>query len=428
MAKKDKDNKDNIEVVESEETVKGSRFAALKAAILVILALVMVIGISMTVLYFTNKEVRASIESTGKKLGIIKDKEIPEPVDRRVKELGQYYLTMSVEEASEKLFSLKKEDKKFYGKLISAMIGENSVKTGKINDRIKEKEAKTNTLQREYESMAASRDEKIKQDATHYASLGLKGAIDAIEENLLNSMDYENMAKVMENMQPNVAARIMYYINPSYGGEIRKYFSLKSRSLIDKELDKYKEFIRHNSSLSMVYNPMEPKMAAKELEDPQKFSMEQLGLIFSKMDYLNGAGILNKFQNSEYAAEVLEKMKAYEDYESTLVDSISEVTSDSLKVLKKYDEDVDILKRAYEKMPSTDLADIVDKNTGQNQVYKEYKIDEVRSFRISEKDMTIEVLKRSKPTVVSGLLSELKNSDRTAKAAYLSREIGIPQP
>jgi hypothetical protein len=61
------------------------------------------------------------------------------------------------------------------------------------------------------------------------------------------------------------------------------------------------------------------------------------------------------------------------------------------------------------KMQPADLADIVDTMTNQNPSYKEYVIDDVRKFRITEQDMLVQVLKQAKPTVVSNLLSELKH-------------------
>lgn len=425
MAKKEAET---IETVETEEIEERSGFSGIKMAMLAVLALILVTITSSTVLYMTNKDAKKFMDTAAKKIGIVKDKKKEEPVDYRVTELAEYYLSMSVGEASDKLLSIKKEDKKLYPKILSAMIAENSVKAGKITEKIKEKEAKENVLQREYEAMNTSYNEKIMQDAAHYSSLGLKGAVDAMETRINNTMDFENMARIIENMQPTLASKVLYYMDVTYADEINKNLTLENRVLLDKERDKYTEFVRKNTSLSVVYNEMEPKMAAKELEDTQRFKKEELGLIFSKMDYLNAARILKNFEDQKYVAQVLETVKEYEDYESVLVDSISEVIADSLKVLQKYDEDVDILKKAYEKVPSADLADIIDKNTGQTQVYKEYKIDEDRSFRISEKDMTVEVLKRSKPTVVSSLLSELKSSERVDKAAYLSREIGIPQP
>lgn len=402
--------------------------SALKIALLLVLALLLVAGVSLSVLYMTNKDVRKALDTTAKKIGILKDRSKPEPVDHRVRELGEHYLKMSVSEAADKLLAIKKEDKKLYPKIISAMLAENAAKANKITAKIGEKEAKADVLQREYEEMSGLLSEQRKQDAAHYSSLGVKGAVTAIEEKMNLTMDFENMAKVMEEMQPAFSAQVLHYMNEVHAQEIRKNLSTDRRALIEKEKDKYGEFIRKNSSLSLIYNQMEPKMAAKELEDRKKFSPDQLGLIFSKMDYLNAARILKNFESPGYTAQVLERIKDYEDYESVLVDSVSEVISDSLKILQKFDEDVDILKKAYEKVPSADLADIIDKNTEKTQVYKEYRIDETRSFRISEKDMTVEVLKRSKPAVVSALFSELKNSDRVEKAAYLSREIGIPQP
>ena len=146
------------------------------------------------------------------------------------------------------------------------------------------------------------------------------------------------------------------------------------------------------------------------------------------MDYFKAAEILNKFSDDKYVSQVLESIKNYEDLESTFEGSLSTVISDSLRVLEEYERDTTNLRKAYEKMQPADLADIVDTMTNQNPSYKEYVIDDVRKFRITEQDMLVQVLKQAKPTVVSNLLSELKNTDRTQKAALLSRELGIPNP
>ena len=116
----------------------------------------------------------------------------------------------------------------------------------------------------------------------------------------------------------------------------------------------------------------------------------------------------------------------FEDYQISFEGSFSTAVANSLKVLKKYDEDVDILRKAYEKMQSADLAKIIDKLVSTNPVYKSYKIDNMRSFSITERQMAIDVLKKMKPALVGDLLAQLKNDNKTDKAAYISREIGIP--
>ena len=416
-------------IIQDDLTAKESRFGALKTAILVVLGLLIIGIVSSTILYFTNSGVKTNIDALAKRVGIFQPKSESElQVDTRIKELSSYYLSLDIPRAADKLYALKQEDKKLYEELFSYMIGENSLKASKIRDEIKLKEAKEDTLQREYEAMQTAINTQRSSDSTHYASLGVRGAINAIEESLTYNMDFTTMAKTLETMQPNFVAKLLHYMNPTYSTELELSLSKEFYDTVKKEKEKYDEFLRKNISMSQVYNKMDAVLAAAKLEEPTEFNLDDLGLIFSKMDYFKAAEILNKFSDDKYVSQVLESIKNYEDLESTFEGSLSTVISDSLRVLEEYERDTTNLRKAYEKMQPADLADIVDTMTNQNPSYKEYVIDDVRKFRITEQDMLVQVLKQAKPTVVSNLLSELKNTDRTQKAALLSRELGIPNP
>lgn len=416
-------------IIQDDLTAKESRFGALKTAILVVLGLLIIGIVSSTILYFTNSGVKTNIDALAKRVGIFQPKSESElQVDTRIKELSSYYLSLDIPRAADKLYALKQEDKKLYEELFSYMIGENSLKASKIRDEIKLKEAKEDTLQREYEAMQTAINTQRSSDSTHYASLGVRGAINAIEESLTYNMDFTTMAKTLETMQPNFVAKLLHYMNPTYSTELELSLSKEFYDTVKKEKEKYDEFLRKNTSMSQVYNKMDAVLAAAKLEEPTEFNLDDLGLIFSKMDYFKAAEILNKFSDDKYVSQVLESIKNYEDLESTFEGSLSTVISDSLRVLEEYERDTTNLRKAYEKMQPADLADIVDTMTNQNPSYKEYVIDDVRKFRITEQDMLVQVLKQAKPTVVSNLLSELKNTDRTQKAALLSRELGIPNP
>ncbi|CBH21856.1 protein of unknown function [Acetoanaerobium sticklandii] len=416
-------------IIQDDLTAKESRFGALKTAILVVLGLLIIGIVSSTILYFTNSGVKTNIDALAKKAGLFQPKAESElQVDTRIKELSSYYLSLDIPRAADKLYALKQEDKKLYEELFSYMIGENSLKSSKIRDEIKLKEAKVDTLQREYESMQTEISAQRSADSTHYASLGVRGAINAIEESLTYNMDFTTMAKILETMQPNFVAKLLHYMNPTYSTELELSLSKEFYDSVKKEKEKYDEFLRKNTSMAQVYNKMDTVLAATKLEEPTEFNLDDLGLIFSKMDYFKASEILNGFSDDGYVSQVLESIKNYEDLESTFEGSLSTVISDSLRVLEEYERDTTNLRKAYEKMQPADLADIVDTMTNQNPSYKEYMIDDVRKFRITEQDMLVEVLKQAKPTVVSNLLSELKNTDRTQKAALLSRELGIPNP
>ena len=276
--------------------------------------------------------------------------------------------------------------------------------------------------------MLMAKSEENKTKATYYTSLGVKGAIDSIQKELQNDMDYKKISSALENMQPKFVAKIFYYINPMYVEGIKNRLNTEFLKSVEKELQIYSEFLRKNISLGELYGKTEEKIAAKKLEDKKNFDDESLAVIFSNMDYLSAAKILNNFSDESRMQDVLTQIKNIEDYQMNFEGSYSAVVANSIKVLKKYNEDVDILKRAYEKMQAEDLAGIIDKLATQNPVYKTYKIDHVRKFSISEKQMVIDTLKKMKPALVGQVITQLKNENKLDKATYLSRELGIPEP
>ena len=254
-------------IIQDDLTAKESRFGALKTAILVVLGLLIIGIVSSTILYFTNSGVKTNIDALAKRVGIFQPKSESElQVDTRIKELSSYYLSLDIPRAADKLYALKQEDKKLYEELFSYMIGENSLKASKIRDEIKLKEAKEDTLQREYEAMQTAINTQRSSDSTHYASLGVRGAINAIEESLTYNMDFTTMAKTLETMQPNFVAKLLHYMNPTYSTELELSLSKEFYDTVKKEKEKYDEFLRKNTSMSQVYNKMDAVLAAAKLE------------------------------------------------------------------------------------------------------------------------------------------------------------------
>jgi len=262
--------------------------------------------------------------------------------------------------------------------------------------------------------------------AKYYESLGIKGAIDAIKKELQSGKNYDKVSSALSRMKAATVAKILNYTNPNYIEGIRNRFTKQFNDSVERERQNYLEFLRKYSSLGALYEKTEEKMAAKELQDSKKFSNDQLAVIFSNMDYLSAARILKNFEDESKVQAILTEIKNFEDYQMNFDGSFSTVVANSLKVLKKYDEDVDILRKAYEKMQSADLAKIIDKLVNTNPIYKNYRIDNMRSFSINERQMAIDVLKKMKPALVGDLLAQLKNDNKADKAAYISREIGIP--
>lgn len=418
----------NDELLNPNDIEDSSRFGAIKTALLVVLGLLLIGLIATGILYFTNEDVKSFVNSTAAKVGISTSEQSGVESDTRVKELASFYLAMDEQRASERLYSLKQEDSKLYERILSSMIAQNSAKSARIRDNIRLSEMEQDVLKREYELMISEQDQDLRTMASHYKGLGIKGATLAIERELSATMDFKTVAATLERVDAPTTAKILYHMNTAYSIELEYNFGTDYSKAVSKEMDKYIEQRRQSESLASIYEEMKPDLAAVELENQQNFNLDKAGLIFSRMNYMSAAQILSQFEDESYVARVIEKIKELEDLDIIFEGSFSKAVSESVRVLKQYNEDVNTLVTAYTRMAPADLADIIDNLTENPIAFKEYQIDDIRVFRITEKEMTIEVLKRMRPVLVGQVLSELRNSERVEKASLLSREIGIPEP
>lgn len=407
-------------------------FTIIKILLVSIIIFFIIMAGTVGILYLTNNSAKSMVDSQIKQYKARKEKQKQEQTknasDSRIPELAKYYLQMSETDLAHKMIDIRKADKKSYEKILSSMMIMNPQKTSNMNKMMEKIESKKDIISQEYDNMVSSKQEENKKTSSYYASLGVKGAIDAIQNELQNSMDYAKVSSALELSQPKFVAKVLHYINPMYVEGIRNRFNNEFNKIIDKELQIYSEFIRKNSSLSSIYENTKEEIAAKKLQDVKKFDDEALAVIFSNMDYLASARILSNFDDESRVQDILSEIRKIEDFNLQIDGSYSKIVANSIKVIKKYSEDVDILKRAYEKMQPEDLAGVIDRLVTSNPIYKTYKIDNTRKFSISERKMAIDSLKRIKPAIVGQVITQLKNDDKLDKATYLSRELGMPEP
>lgn len=415
-----------------EKHLGRSIFSGIKIGLAVILLFLFVVALTFTILYLTNEKANTVINSkisAYKRGGELKKAGASQGLgDSRISELANYYLKMDKKDAANKLIEIRAKDKKAYEKIASSMNMINSGKTKDIDVLIKKMKSKDDIIKQEYDLMQQEMAAKSAVDSTHYTSLGVRGAIDAISLKLQQTMDYESVATALMESEPAFAARVIYYLNPMYHDGITNRFTPEFADEVAKQSQVYSEFLRKNISLAQVYGKSEKTIAAAKLQDKKSFTDEDLAVIFSNMDYLDAARILSSFEDEKKVQDVLTAIKDVEDYQVDFDGSLSRIIASSIKILKNYSDDVDILKKAYEKMDSENLAAVIDQLVTQKPAYKEYVIDSTRKFTISEKEMAVEALRRMRPNQVAGVLSQLKNDNKVDKAAYLSRQIGIPEP
>ena len=380
---------------------KTSIFTKIKIGLAVIVVFFLVIAATIGILYLTNERAKSIIDTQIKSYNAQKQLEEKAKIsgDTRISELAKYYTMMSVEDAGNKMLDIKKSDNKAYESLMSSMTVINPDKTSKIRNYINIAQSNSDIIKSEYEEMKKQNSSQSDELAKYYESLGIKGAVDAIKKELQSGKNYDKVSSALSRMKAATVAKILNYTNPNYIEGIRNRFTKEFNESVERERQNYLEFLRKYTSLGALYEKTEEKMAAKELQDAKKFSNDQLAVIFSNMDYLSAAKILKNFEDESKVQAILTEIKNFEDYQMNFEGSFSTVVANSLKVLKKYDEDVDTLRKAYEKMQSADLAKIIDKLVSENPIYRSYKIDNTRIFSISERQMAIDAMKKNESCI-----------------------------
>lgn len=393
------------------------------------LILIGVLVTTFTILYYTNANVSKMTNNMLKKVPIVGERFEQAPSlkeqEERKNKLARYYLSLDQDRAIDKLIIMEKEDKKLYEDIILKMKKYDLTSTNELVQKIRNQKIKKDILQREIDSIEKEKTLYTKELSKNYTKLGLLGTIKDLEQNIIDlNLNFEEAAKIIENFKPNYSAKILYYIDQNISQSIKDDISQNYLKNIQNQTQIYKKYIHDMKTLSDIYSNKKIEEASIQLQNKDMYSSQNLGTIFANMDYLRASKILSEFEDSDYLDSVLKEIKIFEELnEEESIKGISQNINNTLKVLEIYKRDLKTLKSSYEKMDSKDLSDLVNEMTSSKPKYKQYKIDEEKSFKITEEDLMIEVLKQLKPKLLSEVISNLDNQ----KSAEISRKIGLPK-
>ena len=407
--------KEKSKVEEIEESYEDDDEQDVKKKNRLPLYILMAFLMSGIIMYFVSSDFKKATNGFLSKIPVVgsmfEDKKVVKTKDQRVEELASYYLTMDVDRAVDKLIAIKKDDKKLYEEIISEMIIQSQKQGAIIKSSIEEKEKKKDLLQEAYDSMEKEKLSELQNLAKEYNSQGLIFALKDFQNRFLSNYDFEEAALLLENLKPDFSAKILYHMNSSIAPEIENGLKSSYRKDVEREKRKYEEFIRKNQSKAQIYSKKDVEIAAKELSNQENFAVQDLSVIFSNMDYLAAAKILNEFEDKDYVKQVLDGVKETQDINSTITAMAgqSEAIAKSMKIYGNFEKDVDKLKKAYEKMDALSLANmIVQMGTHKPIKSNEYKIDDTRSFKITEEEMMIVALKKMKPDFLSQVIKSIQ--------------------
>lgn len=344
----------------------------------------------------------------------------PTESERAEKEifLADYYLSIEDESSADKLYIVKKSDEELFNNVIKRMNQKSTTKTKNIIKLVRNIELRKDLLYTLYDEIKLEQEAALSEEVKRLESLELNLAIKEIEMMAARG-SREELIKIFTNMNSNIAANILYYIEPDIKTRILTSMDSEKSKLIDSILlqkaKRNEELIRK----AKVYEAMENDRAFAEIGNTDIFKIDELSTIYINLSISKAAEILINADN-DFVNEIITKIE-------TLEDLLKEEESRTVKIIetlnfkKQYDKKIAELVVLYERMEPVDVVQIVDKMIRNNNTVTVFEIDESPIYTISDSTIILDVLKNMKKQKVSQILSNMEAS----KAANITRELAI---
>lgn len=398
--------------------------SALKTAFIVVFILIFIPCCTFFIIYKTNAEFRDTTNKYMKNFpGFIGEYANTYATDEEKREkidfLAQYYLSLSKEVASDKLYGIKKDNEELYYDIIKQMQMSSTSKTEDVLKIIRNREIKKDLMITLYDEIKKENELKFNEEIKRYDKLGFFSAAQEIEERYLKLNKNEEAANIISSLNVNKAAHIMYY------------FSQENRDLLFNEMSLIKKNDINNEILSMdmkknalidkakIYESKTSKEVFEEIGNLDNYSIEELAQIYNNLSPLKAGEVLSFNKDNKFYNDLMDEIRKNENLQK----DEGSITIDISKVMnfyKKYNEKINDLTVIYEKMNSSDVANIIERMIVSNNVIDSCKITNAQ-IAITDSKLIVDVLKNMPKTNLSDILNQLEPRKATEIIRRLSK-------
>ncbi|KPU28217.1 hypothetical protein TR13x_02450 [Caloranaerobacter sp. TR13] len=338
--------------------------------------------------------------------------------------LVEYLNKIDTNNAADKLYIIKKDDKELYNDIIKLMNSRYPDKTTNIVKLIREIELRKNLLFSLYDEIQKEEQDNIKKEAERLQKMDNYLALKEIKEKINSNTDEQNrVAYIISTMNEKKAADIIFYLNDDEKKLILskllsinkdKMYTLRSY-LLEKEKS-YEEF----KNLAKIYEGKNSYEAYKILGNTEKYSSSDLAKIYMNLSLEKAADILKYSQDKDFVEELFYNIRR----EELLTGSKENITiklSRIIDYIKEYEEKLNNLVLIYEKMDAKDIANIIEKLIVNDKELTALKIDSNNYYSVSDSKLAIDILRKLKKSTVSEVLKNLNNR----KAVEITRKLAL---
>ncbi len=415
------ENVENIKEVEDISENKPKKSRNILKIIFIILPLILLL-----LFYINNKTFKTKVDTFLSRLpGTAGEYFRNSPTDNERQmmksELADYYLSLEPGVAADKLYIIKKEDDKLYQDIIKLMNSISSTKTAEIIEDVRKIELRRNLLVSIYDEIQLEKEGFLMEEAGRYEGKDLFVIINEIEKRYARDQEFrDNLPFIISYMDEPSAVDILFYINDNIREEILYSLNSGKRTSLENKLLSKKAEQTKLEELAKLYESKSTNLVIEEIGNTEKYTIEELAIIYKNLSVLKSAEILSSVEDEEFIQELLTAIKI----EGQLLgeENITEEIGKTMAFITEYNAKVDNLVSIYEKMQAPKIAKIAEKMMSNDSTVTMLEINAEPVFEISDASIMMDVLSR----MGNKTLANIMNSMNDRKASTLTQKLAKP--
>lgn len=410
--------------MENTSNVKEKKTSKFKIVIVVIVVLVFLAG--MTFAYFKIPSLNSKINSLIGRLPWISSRgnqsSLPEGVtSEKLDDLADYYLSIDMEEAADKLYLIKKDDEMLYSSLIRLMNKKSATKTGELIKLVRNLEGRDDLLVALHDELTKEKQSKLNEEVSKLEGQDLSITLRQIEVLLSSDNKHrEELADIFNKMDENILANIMYYLDEEFQEQIYSLLPESKRSSLESQVLSISSKKLQLKDLASLYESKPIAAAIKEIGNTELYSLEELGVIYSNMSILKSAEILSNIKDDDFIKDVLASIRREDSLNNQ--ESTANKITEAIEFLKEYNQKINELAKVYEQMSPDKVALITEKMINNNNTVTALQWDSEPVFEVTDAVIITDVLSKLKDKTISRII----NSMSTDNAHKLTQMLAKP--
>ncbi len=410
--------------MENIELPKKGKKKNLKLILIVVFIIIPILVIGL--IYYNNMTFKSKINKVlGNVPGGVSEyfKSSPTESERNDKKafLANYYLSLDPAIAADKLYIVKKDDEKLYSEIIRLMNSNSTSRTGEIIKLVRNIELRKDLLFSIHDEIQKEKQNELLDEINRLENQDLLLTINEIENRIQTDHEFkENILDIFTLMDEGKAKDILYYMDDGIREDILSSLSNDKRTSLESRLSTKKIEITKLADLANFYEVKPIEEILEEVGNSNKYSMEELGIIYKNFSILKSAEILSKIEEDSFVEELFGAIRKEEELNGE-EESITNEISKSIQFITEYNKKIDDLVTVYNKMSPDKVAKIVEQMMGNNTTVTALEINSEPIFQLSDASIIIDVLSRMRNKTLSSIMDYMSTENASKLTQALAR-------